>query len=64
MTGRVHILRVGNRYRLVFIPSGPGRHLVEGKDALRNFLLTDLEIPPHVTETAIGELRRTRLGDL
>jgi hypothetical protein len=58
MTGRVHILRVGNRYRLVFVPSGPGRHLVEGEDALRNFLLTDLEIPPDVTETAIGELDR------
>ena len=58
MTGRVHILRVRNRYRLVFVPSGPGRHLVEGEDALRNFLLTDLEIPPDVTETAIGELDR------
>ncbi len=59
MTGRVHILRVGNRYRLVFIPSGPGRHLVEGEGALRNFLLTDLEIPPDATETAIGELDRS-----
>jgi hypothetical protein len=59
MTGRVHILRVGNRYRLVFVPSGPGRHLVEGKGALRNFLLTDLEIPPDATETAIGELDRS-----
>ena len=59
MTGRVHILRVGNRYRLVLVPSGPGRHLVESEDALRNFLLTDLEVPPDVTETAIGELDRS-----
>src|SRR5713226_9461174 len=59
MTGRVHILRVGNHYRLVFVPSGPGRHLVEGEDTLRNFLLTDLEIPPDVTETTIGELDRS-----
>jgi len=54
MTGRVHILRVGNHYRLVFVPSGPGRHLVEGEDALRNFLRTDLEIPPDVAEMAIA----------
>jgi hypothetical protein len=59
MTGRVHILRVGNRYRLVFVPSGPGRHLVESEDALRTFLLTDLEISPGVTETAIAELDRS-----
>ena len=56
MTGRFHILRAGNRYRLVFVPSGPGRHLVESEDALRTFLLTDLEIPPGVAETAIAEL--------
>jgi len=59
MTGRVHILRAGNRYRLVFVPSGHGRHLVESEDALRTFLLTDLEIPPGVTETAITELDRS-----
>ena len=59
MTGRVHILRAGNRYRLVFVPSGHGRHLVESEDALRTFLLTDLEIPPGVTETAIIELDRS-----
>src|SRR5258708_25124798 len=59
MTGSVHILGVGNRYRLVLVPSGPGRHLVEGEEALRNFLLIDLEIPPDVTETAIGELDRS-----
>jgi hypothetical protein len=58
MTGRVHILRAGNRYRLVFVPSGPGRHFVESEDALRVFLLTDLEIPPGVAETAITELDR------
>lgn len=59
MTGRVHILRAGNRYRLVFVPSGPGRHLVESEDALRTFLLTDLEVRPGVTETAITELGRS-----
>jgi hypothetical protein len=56
MTGRVHILRAGNHYRLVFVPSGPGRHLVEGEDALRTFLLTEVEMPPDVTETAIAQL--------
>jgi hypothetical protein len=60
MTGRVHILRAGNRYRLVFVPSGPGRHLVEGEDALRTFLFTHLEIPPGVAETAITELDHSR----
>jgi hypothetical protein len=58
MTGRVHILRAGGHYRLVFVPCGPGRHLVEGEDALRLFLLTYLEIPPGVVETAIAELDR------
>jgi hypothetical protein len=59
MTGRVHILRAGSRYRLVFVPRGPGRHLLEGEDALRTFLLIDLEIPSGVTETAIAELDRS-----
>lgn len=59
MTGRVHILQAGDRYRVVFVPSGPGRHLVEGEDALRTFLLVDLEVPPSVTETAITELDRS-----
>jgi len=59
MRGRVHILRTGNHYRLVLVPSGPGRHLLEGEDALRNFLLTDLEIPLGVAEMAIAELDRT-----
>jgi hypothetical protein len=35
---------------------GPDRHRIEGEDALRTFLLTDLEIPPGVTETAMTEL--------
>ncbi len=56
MTGRVHILRATNYYRLVFVPGGPDRHLIEGEDAVRNFLLTDLEIPPGVTETALNEI--------
>src|SRR5712671_1284376 len=43
----------------MFVPGGPDRHFIEGEDALRNFLLTDLEIPPDVTETAIGELDRS-----
>src|SRR5258708_32803506 len=42
----------------MFVPGGPDRHFIEGEDALRNFLLTDLEIPPDVTETAVGELDR------
>jgi hypothetical protein len=40
----------------MFVPGGPDRHLIEGEDALRNFLLTDLEILPGLTETAIIEL--------
>lgn len=57
MTGRVHIVRrTPSRYRLMFVPGGPDRHPIEGDDALRMFLLTDLEIPPDVTETALTEL--------
>ncbi len=58
MTGHVHIIirRGANHYRLMFVPGGPDRHLIEGEDALRNFLLTDLETPPGLTETAITEL--------
>jgi hypothetical protein len=58
MTGRVHILRTAtpSHYRLVFVPGGPDRHLVEGAGALRDFLLTELAIPPGVTETAMTEL--------
>lgn len=53
MTGRVHIVRrAPSHYRLMFVPGGPDRHPIEGEDALPNFLLTDLEIPPGVTETA------------
>jgi hypothetical protein len=40
----------------MFVPGGPDRHPIEGEDALRDFLLTDLEIPPGVTETAMTEL--------
>ena len=58
MTGRVHILRTAttSHYRLVFVPGGPDRHLVEGEGALRDFLLTQLGIPPGATETAMSEL--------
>ena len=57
MTGRVHIVRrTPSHYRLMFVPGGPDRHPIEGEDALRTFLLTDLEIPPGVTETAMAEL--------
>ena len=58
MTGRVHIVRSATeRYRLMFVPGGPDRHLIVGEDAIRDFLLTDLDIPPSVTETALEELR-------
>ena len=58
MAGRVHIVRsASERYRLMFVPGGPDRHLIVGEDALRDFLLTDLDIPPGVTETALEELR-------
>jgi len=58
MTGHVHIIfrRGASHYRLMFVPGGPDRHLIEDEDALRNFLLTDLEIPPGLTETAITAL--------
>ena len=57
MTGHVHIVRrTPSHYRLMFVPGGPDRHPIEGEDALRKFLLTDLEIPPGVTETAMTEL--------
>ena len=57
MTGRVHIVRrTPSHYRLMFVPGGPNRHPIEGEDALRTFLLTDLELPPGVTETAMTEL--------
>jgi hypothetical protein len=61
MTGRVHILRrdTTRQYRLVFIPGGPDRHLIEGADALRDFLVTDLSVPPGVTESAMTELARS-----
>ena len=61
MTGHVHIIfrRGANHYRLRFVPGGPDRHLIEGESALRNFLLTDLEISPGVTETAIAELGKS-----
>jgi hypothetical protein len=61
MTGRVHIVRrTHSPYRLMFVPGGPDRHPIEGEAALRNFLLTDLEIPPGVTETAMTELDNSR----
>lgn len=60
MTGRVHIVRRSTgAYRLMFVPGGPERHPIEGEDALRNFLLTDLELPPGVTETATTELDKS-----
>ncbi len=40
----------------MFVPGGPDRHRIDGEDSLRNFLLTDLDIPPRVTETAMTEL--------
>jgi hypothetical protein len=43
----------------MFVPGGPERHPIEGEDALRNFLLTDLELPPGVTETATTELDKS-----
>jgi hypothetical protein len=61
MTGRVHILRKAttSHYRLIFVPGGPDRHVIESEDALRNFLLTDLAIPPGVTDTAMTELGKS-----
>jgi len=61
MRGQVHIIdrRAANHYRLMFVPGGPDRHFIEGEDALRNFWLTDLEIPPGLTETAITELGKS-----
>ncbi len=61
MRGHVHIIdrRAANHYRLMFVPGGPDRHFIEGADALRNFLLTDLEIPPGLTDTAITELGKS-----
>lgn len=61
MRGHVHIIlrRAANHYRLMFVPGGPDRHLIEGEDALRNVLLTDLEVPPGLTETAITELGKS-----
>src|ERR1700738_4477335 len=58
MTGHVHIIlrSAANHYRLMFVPGGPDRHLIESEDALRNLLLTDLEIASGLTETAITEL--------
>jgi len=43
----------------MFVPGGPDRHPIEGEDALRTFLLTDLELPPGVTETATTELNES-----
>jgi hypothetical protein len=60
MTGRVHIVRrTPSQYRLLFVPGGPDRHRIDGEDALRTFLLTDLDIPPGVTETAMTELENS-----
>ena len=61
MRGHVRIIhrRAANHYLLMFVPGGPDRHLIEGEDALRNFLLTDLEIPPSLTDTAITELGKS-----
>jgi len=61
MRGHVHIIdrRAANHYRLMFVPGGPDRHFIEGEDALRNFLLTDLEIPPGLTDAAITELGKS-----
>jgi hypothetical protein len=51
-----HRPKAPSHHRLMFVPGGPDRHPIEGEDALRPFLLTDLEIPPGVTETAMTEL--------
>jgi hypothetical protein len=60
MTGRVHIVRrAPSHYRLMFVPGGPDRHRIDGEDALRTLLLTDLDIPPGVTETAMTELENS-----
>ena len=60
MTGRVHIVRrATSHYRLMFVPGGPDRHPIEGEDAVRIFLLTDLELPPGVTEAAMTELDKS-----
>jgi len=61
MRGQVHIIhrRAANHYRLMFVPGGPDRHFIEGEDALRNFLVTDLEIPPGLTDTAVTELGKS-----
>lgn len=60
MTGRLHIVRRSpSHYRLMFVPGGPDRHPIEDEDALRKFLLSDLEIPPGVTETVMTELDRS-----
>lgn len=59
MTGRVHIVRsASQRYRLMFVPGGPDRHLIEGEGALRDFLRTELDIPPGGTEAALDEIHR------
>ncbi len=60
MTGRIHIVRsASERYRLMFVPGGPDRHLIEGEGALRDFLLTELDIPPGLTETALSEIHQS-----
>lgn len=60
MTGRIHIVRsASQRYRLMFVPGGPDRHLIEGEGALRDFLLTELDIPPGVAETALHEIHKS-----
>jgi hypothetical protein len=60
MTGRIHIVRSATqRYRLMFVPGGPDRHLIEGEGVLRDFLLTELDIPPGVTETALKEIHKS-----
>ncbi len=41
----------------MFVPGGPDRHLIVGEDALRDLLLTDLDVSPGVTDTALNELR-------
>jgi hypothetical protein len=60
MTGRIHIVRsASQRYRLMFVPGGPDRHLIEGEGGLRDFLLTELDIPEGVTETALNEIHKS-----
>jgi len=60
MTGHVYIVRrTPSHYRLMFVPGGPDRHPIEGEDAVRIFLLTDLELPPGVTEAAMTELDKS-----